>query len=158
MAQNQPSLESTFGPGARHHYGGLPQGLQDDQQPTDMHSLEMHQPNASIRPGQFETLTRSGAAFRPMETSSRNASSMPGGCSFAVTGAPAEEAAVPVEASFQHSITATERSVLASHEESAYYDNQLAQKNTKQSSIQSYPPQEASLAEQLPQGHWLSLH
>ena len=91
----------------------MPQECQEDHKFNKIQNQEMRQTDASIRPGQFEMLTPTGVAFGPMETSSRNASSMPG-----AANARKEEAAAPYEASFQNSINATERSIFASNEES----------------------------------------
>ena len=125
-------MENKFVPSVRRSNEDIPQETYEGQQLNEIQSQGMRQTDASIRPGQFEMLTPSGAAFRPMEASSRNASSMPG----AGTRPPREDVGAPFEASFQQSINATERSIFASQEESVH------QKNAKQGSFQSYQPLE----------------
>ena len=105
----------------------------------------MQQPGASMRPDQFEMLAPSGAAFKPIDASLGNASSMPG----AVTrAAPNGEMTASFGASLRNSVNGAEGSIFAAHDESVYPGN------TKPSSLQSYPPRGGSQAAKLVQ----SLH
>ena len=103
----------------------IPQQSSENQQLAEVRSQGMGPTDASIRPGQFEIMTVSGAGFKQIEASSGNASSMPG----AASKAPREEVVAPFEASFQDSIHAPDGSIYGTNEDSVNL------KGTKTSSI-----------------------
>ena len=114
MDHSKLSVATKFVPSVRRSNEDIPPETHEGLQLCERRSQGTQQTDASIRPGQFEMLTQSGAAFRATETSSRNAASMPG----AGARAPKEEVGAPLGASFQKSIDATDRSIFASREES----------------------------------------